>query len=335
MWRSLILASYLAFPSTNSSPWVGDESSAEERPSQGSSTQLSMESVSVIDAPWNVPLKTAGGTQLWTDCVWRQGYRLQRNALTGHWRLIDSSDIRRAWGSREHCQKTLDKCMPQPSDSSPKHYVILLHGLMRTSHSMTSLAESLQAAGDYEAVSLTYASTRESIASHAAAVREVMEGLPANASFSFVGHSMGNIVIRCLIGDLQRDGDPQNILPRCRSMVMLGPPNQGASIARCLAPTKVFGWVTGPGGMELGANWGSICERLATPPFPFMIIAGETKVAGIDNPLVEGKGDFVVSLDEAKLEGAERIETVPVLHSFLMQDPLCVAKTVEYITSQK
>lgn len=335
MWRSLILAGFLAFQSSVAFPWVGDESLAEEPTSQGAITQLSTESVPVIEAPWNVPLKTAGGTQLWTDHVWRQGHRVQRNALTGHWRLIDADDIRRAWGTREQCQRTLDERVPQSPDSAPKHYVILLHGLMRTSHSMSSLAESLQAAGDFEAVSLTYASTRESIASHAAAVREVMEGLPANASFSFVGHSMGNIVTRCLIGDLERDGDPQNILPRCRSMVMLGPPNQGASIARCLAPTKVFGWVTGPGGMELGANWNSISERLATPPFPFIIVAGETQVAGIDNPLIEGKGDFVVSLDEARLDGAERIETVPVLHSFLMQDPVCVAKSVEYISSKK
>jgi pimeloyl-ACP methyl ester carboxylesterase len=316
MWRNLYLASCLAIESASCFVVARVDLRAGEPLVQSSDVQPKTESASVIDAPWNVPLKTAGGTQLWTDHVWRNGYRIQRNALTSHWRLIDPKDVRRAWGSREHCLKTLDELSPITPETGPKHYVILLHGLMRTSHSMSLLAESLQATGDYEAVSLTYASSRESIASHAAAVREVIEALPADASFSFVGHSMGNIVTRCLIGDLQRDGDPKRILPRCRSMVMLGPPNQGASIARCLAPTKVFGWVTGPGGMELGANWNTISDRLATPPFPFMIIAGETKVAGVDNPLVEGKGDFVVSLDEARLDSAERIETVPVLHSF-------------------
>ncbi len=200
---------------------------------------------------------------------------------------------------------------------------------------MSGLAKALEATGHYHAVPLTYASTRASIADHAAAVREVIESLPSDATFSFVGHSMGNIVTRHLIGDLERDGDPHHILPRCESMVMLGPPNQGASIARALAPTRVFGWVTGAGGMELGTHWETLENRLGTPPFPFLIVAGEKTVAGFENPLVAGKGDFIVSLEEARLDGAERIETVPVLHSYLMSDPICIKKTVAYFESKQ
>ena len=73
-----------------------------------------------------------------------------------------------------------------------------------------------------------------------------MEGMPDETEFSFVGHSMGGIVVRHLVGDLQRD-DPGDLLKRCRSLVMLGPPNQGASIARRLARTGVFGLVSGKG----------------------------------------------------------------------------------------
>lgn len=87
--------------------------------------------------------------------------------------------------------------------------------------------------------------------------------------------------------------------------------------------------------MELGRNWDDIRNRLATPSFPFLIVAGETQVAGIENPLVDGKSDFVVSLEEATLEGAERVETVPILHSFLMSDPCCIEKTVQYLESKR
>ncbi len=297
-------------------------------------TDSEAESMLMSTAPWNLPTKTAGGIQLWTDHVWRNGNRIQRNVVTGHWRLIDQADVRRAWGTREQCQEVLDERVPPtPSIKTNQHYIILLHGLMRTSHSMSALEQALLSAGDYQVVRLTYASTRESIAQHAAAVREVLEGLPDDATFSFVGHSMGNIVTRCMIGDVQRHGDPHHLLNRCRSMVMLGPPNQGAAIARCLARTKVFGWVAGPGGMELGANWDEFCEQLATPPFPFLIVAGDITVAGYRNPLVGGESDFIVSLEEATLEGAERIEKVPVLHSFLMQDPKCIEETVRFIQS--
>jgi hypothetical protein len=114
-------------------------------------------------------------------------------------------------------------------------------------------------------------------------------------------------------------------------MVMLGPPNQGATIARRLGPTGVFGWITGAGGLELGPEWEKLKNNLATPAFPFAIIAGDVSAQVIQNPLTDGSGDFVVSVEEAKLEGSEWLRTVPVLHSFLMDDPKVQAWTIEFL----
>ena len=141
---------------------------------------------------------------------------------------------------------------------------------------------------------------------------------------------MGNIVVRHLIGRLQHD-DPHHLLDRCHSMVMLGPPNQGAAISRLLAPTGLYGWLTGQGGLELGPQWETFVTELATPPFPFMIIAGDVSGLPITNPLVDGSSDFVVSVDEAKLDGSESLEIVPVLHSFLMNDDKSVEMTVKFL----
>ena len=284
----------------------------------------------------NVPLKTAGGAQLWTDHVWRGGYRIQQHALTGHWRLVDANDVRRGWGTRELCEKTLDQLLPPPEPTTPpRHVVVLLHGLMRTHHSMKSLSESLQQAGFEDIVRFSYASTRTSITDHAAALRDVLNGFPPQTRFSFVGHSMGNIVVRRLIGELQSDGDPTQLLPRCQSMVMLGPPNQGAAIARRLAPTGLFGLVTGKGGLELGREWEDFVKKLAIPPFPFAIVAGDLSESPIQNPLIDGSGDFVVSLDEAKLERAEAFHKVPALHSFLMSDDAAKELTVEFLIAHR
>ena len=115
---------------------------------------------------------------------------------------------------------------------------------------------------------------------------------------------------------------------------MLGPPNQGAAIARRMAPTKLYGWITGTGGLELGPEWEAFSERLSTPSFPFLIIAGDVSDRTVQNPLVDGAGDFVVSLEEASLDGAEGIETVPLLHSFLMDDADVTQRVVEYIESK-
>ena len=285
----------------------------------------------------NLPLKTIGGTQFWTDHRYRDGYRIQQNSLTGHWRLLDPNDVRRAWGTHESCEEALDQVRPRQFDAAPRHLTVLLHGLMRTHHGMKPLAEALTApdengvAACEETILFAYASSRRSIGDHASALRELLEDLPAETEFSFVGHSMGNIVVRRLIGDLQRDGDPQHILPRCRSMVMLGPPNQGAAIARRLSVTGLFGFVTGPGGLELGPAWETFVTRLATPPFPFAIVAGDVSDNLIQNPLVDGAGDFIVSVEETKLEGADKVVTFPALHSLMMSNEAVIAWTVDYI----
>ncbi len=284
----------------------------------------------------NLALKTGGGIQLWTDHLYRGGYRIQQNALTGHWRLLDADDVRQTWGSFDHCQSVLDELQPKPSESEPpRHVVVVLHGLMRTHHSMKSLQGKLAEQTGREVIRFAYASTRSSIADHAAALRQVLEGFPPQTQFSFVGHSMGNIVVRYLIGELQRDGDASGLLDRCKSMVMFGPPNQGAAIARRLAPTGVFGIVTGKGGMELGPQWEDFVQHLARPPFPFAIIAGDLSENRIQNPLVPGSGDYIVSVEEARLDGAELFETVPVIHSLLMNDETVTKMTVDFLQSHR
>jgi len=272
---------------------------------------------------FNLPIKTAGGVQFWTDCRNRGGYRVQHNSLTGHWRLLDPGDVRRAWGTKPQCLLELERYAPhsQMVVDPPQHVVVLLHGLMRTHHSMSQLATALDQANFDNTLVFSYASTRQSIGENAAALREILDDLPASTTFSFIGHSMGNIVVRHLIGDLQTGDDQPGLLGRMRAMVMLGPPNQGAAIARRLAKTGVFGLVAGKGGMELGPEFEELQKKLATPPFPFAIIAGDVSDRPVQNPLVDGAGDFVVSLKEAQLDGAEEIKSLPNLHSFLMDDP--------------
>lgn len=270
----------------------------------------------------NVAMKTRGGTQLWTDYQHQDGFRIQRNALTGHWRLLDPKDVRRAWGTRQNCESELLGLLPPVAADAepPERYVVLLHGLMRSHHSMKSLGNTLDSQDCGKVIRFSYASTRSSISDHAAALQEVLLGLPEDAEIAFVGHSMGNIVVRHLIGDLQAQGDPEGVLGRCCCMVMLGPPNQGAAIARRLAPTGLFGMVTGQGGLELGPKWNELVTNLAVPPFPFAIIAGDLSQKPVKNPLVDGSSDFVVSLEETQLDGHVSFTTVPVLHSFLMDD---------------
>lgn len=280
----------------------------------------------------NIPMQTFGGLQLWTDYAYQNGYRIQCNALTKHWRLLDARDVRHAWGTRQQCETALKNIFDGSAPkASPDHCVVLIHGLMRTRNSMQPLEEVLANLCGSEIILFSYASSRDSIGQHAEALREFLESLPPKQTISFVGHSMGNIVVRHLIADLMKDEKGKALLSRFKKMVMLGPPNQGAAIARRFASLGLLEVVAGRGAMELGPEWGTLMQNLAVPPFPFMIIAGELGEKSIQNPLLKNESDFVVEVDEAKLDGSDVFKTVPVLHSFLMQDAAVQKMVAEYV----
>ncbi len=273
------------------------------------------------DAAFNLPninAPTLGGTQFWTSHTWRDGWRIQQNSVTGHWRLVDAENIRHAWGNRSACEDKLNELLPKSTWQAP-HVVIYLHGLVRSSRSMHSIGDFVTEKLHWPAIYFEYASSRSSISDHAQALREFIACVPADSKLSFVGHSMGNIVLRHTIGDLITAKD-QASLDRFHRIVMLGPPNQGATIARQLSKTKVFGFVAGPAGLELGPNWQQFESKLAVPPCPFAVVAGKLPEHAIANPLVDAESDFVVSVDETKLEGMADFAEVPQLHSFLMDD---------------
>ena len=280
----------------------------------------------------NLPFPTLGGKQFWTDRRWRAGWRIQQNAVSGHFRLISPANLRFAWGNLSACEKSLNEHVPS-SEFKASTAVILLHGLSRSTSSMVGLGKAIDREADCQVVYFEYASTRASIAHHAAALREVVSSLPKGKQICFVGHSMGNIVVRHAIADWQRTKDQQT-LDRLGSVVMLGPPNQGASIARELGKLGLFKVITGDGGMELGPGWAGLEQHLAVPPCPFGIVAGRLP-SYISNPLVGEEGDFVVGVEEARLEGAADFLEVPRMHSFLMDDPEVQRATIHFLHSHR
>jgi hypothetical protein len=189
--------------------------------------------------------------------------------------------------------------------------------------------ESPQDSPKIACVSMAYASTRESIESHSAALRELVENLPGRPKLSFVGHSLGNIVVRHAIGHWQRE--QSEVLGRLDRVVMLGPPNQGSSLAKQLSRLKLFETITGSTGRHLGDAWEKIQSELATPPCPFAIVIGDISNSRIQNPFLDGPSDGIVTVEEAKLDGAAEIRTFPVLHSFLMSDQATVQAAVSFL----
>ena len=264
----------------------------------------------VLAGSGGIAVKTLGGRQFWGDVSFFRGWRVQQNIVTGHFRLLDARDCRRAWGSRRECENHLG-VVRQQNASMTGHAVVLLHGLFRSSKSMARIGRRLQADGLF-VVPFDYPSTRAGLGACAAFLEQVVRSLEGVERISFVGHSMGGLVVRRWMADF---GDERV----CR-LVMLGTPNRGAEIAERLRRFMVARMVAGHALCDLVPGPGSEIQKLPIPSVPFAVIAGARGCSSGFNPLVSGDDDGVVAVESAQLEGAEVSLQVPVLHSFLPFD---------------
>ncbi|MGA2062326.1 MAG: alpha/beta hydrolase [Thermoguttaceae bacterium] len=309
-------------------------------------------------------MPTMGGKQFWSDELFFHKWRIQRNVFTGHYRLLDAQDRRHASGTYEQCREALDDIKIKQGLAPMKgKAVIVLHGLFRSRNSMDSLCDYLAEQGGYEVFNMTYPSTRDDIGEHARSLGHVIDNLDGVEEVNFVGHSMGNIVIRYYFGDLrrqeaennqssigpenawedkQRKGDSPIFVdtkigtvpkkrPAFHRFVMLAPPNHEAQMATAFGDNIVFKTVSGQSGQQLGRQWKELERNLAAPDCEFGIIAGGKNNDKGYNPLLSGDNDGTISVETAKLPGASDFIVLPVLHTFIMNDAKVQELTLQYL----
>ena len=251
------------------------------------------------------------GTQLWADIRWRDGWRVQRRWDGQASRLLNPGGriVRR--GSLPECECALE--VASPAGAPADHLVILLHGLGRTRRSLARLDRGLVEAG-FTTARLDYPSTRKPIQEHAVTVAELLDHLPTPRKLSFASHSLGGLIVRQL---LNYDSAWRASIER---IVMVAPPNQGASLAASLDKGNVMRGILGP-------SFGQIAEGFATtlpvPEVPVAIFAGD--VAGVP-------GDGLVSVEETRLEGSSEHHIVPAIHTFLMNHPAVIRGAISFLT---
>ena len=268
--------------------------------------------------------KTAGGKQFWGDVHYFHGYRIQRNVITGHFRLLDPKNYRLTFGRFESCLTKL-KAIAQKKQLGPMRgkVVIMIHGIGRSVKTFSKAKDAFSKAG-YHPILFSYPSTRMSIVKSAKYLKLVIQSLQGVEEIHFLTHSMGGLLVRAYLLDPNKD-------PRISRMVMVATPNQGAILADQVKNWKIFQVFWGPAGQQLGTSADNFISKLPVPPFEFGIIAGGRGNNKGYNPIIPGDDDGVVGVENTKLNGAADFNCIRSIHTTICSHPDVISQAIRFL----
>ena len=194
--------------------------------------------------------------------------------------------------------------------------ILLIHGLSRTPLSLLGLEWYLQQFG-WATEQFGYLAVAETFDRIVERLRIRLQTLGSQGSYGIVAHSLGGLLTRAALG-LSSINSPKHI-------VMLGTPNQPPRLAPYAWQLPPFRWWTG----QCGLNLTNPHFFISLPEInsPYTIVAGTGGPRGFWSPFGDEPNDGIVALNETRLSHQDRIVQLPVLHTFMMNNPT-VQKTV-------
>ncbi len=211
-----------------------------------------------------------------------------------------------------------------------REIVVLLHGLARSSRAMRPMARALEQAG-YSIFNIDYPSRKYPIEELTLQVFTPLEPLLKNPACNvhFVTHSMGGILLRYYRHAMMQR-HPETLLPGFGRAVMLSPPSQGSEVVDRLGGLRIFQWINGPAGAQLGTGQGgneSLPKQMGPADFEVGVIMGDRSINPLLSRLIPGPDDGKVSVERAKLEGMRDFIVMPYSHPFIMRRAAVIEQT--------
>lgn len=201
--------------------------------------------------------------------------------------------------------------------------VVLLHGLIRSSASMHKMKVALQEEG-YRVVNQNYASTKSSVAVLAqSTIADALTHCKNTESVNFVTHSLGGILVRYY--------NKHNIIENLGRVVMLGPPNQGSEVVDKLGGWRLFQWLNGPAGSELGTAATDMPKSLGDVNFDLGVVAGNYSINLLLSRILPGPDDGKVTVKNTKIGGMNDHIIMPVTHPFIMKNKKVIQQTIFFL----
>jgi hypothetical protein len=214
--------------------------------------------------------------------------------------------------------------------AAERQCVILLHGLGRTHHSMSSIESKLKRQ-NYFVVNEDYPSTKKSIRTLANQYIPLMVDrclINHSDQINFVTHSLGGILLREYLKDHE--------ISQLSHIVMLAPPNHGSQLADLLHNNWLYKYITGPSGQELTSYKLSAPNTLNyLDQYQLGIIAGNYSLIPFSNFIFHEENDGKVAVSSTKLKEMKDFIVLPVGHTFMMNDSLVQQQILNFLNNGK
>jgi len=210
-----------------------------------------------------------------------------------------------------------------------KDYVVLLHGLGRTSKSLSKMEHCLKAEG-YDVINIDYPSREYDIPTLSEKfIKKEMEShcTDKKKKINFVTHSMGGIIVRYYIKAFK----PKNI----GRIVMISPPNQGSEVVDFLENSRIVKGIMGPAFEQLGTAPSDFVNTLGDAESEIGVITGKSSINWINSLIIPGEDDGKVSVERSKLKNMKDFLVVKRTHPFIMRADEVIRATVNFLKSGK
>ncbi len=265
--------------------------------------------------------RTLGGLLLWRDVAVAHGWRVQVQVRTHKARLLDPDNRCIAAGTLADCRAEFHAAIA--GLPLRRAVTVVLHPMAGGRYWMRPTERLLQGIGQHTE-SFGYASLVEPVATHAAALSAIIDSWQDVTDIALVTLSLGGVVVAHMLAS--QPAWRQRIT--LRAVVMMGPPAQGAALARI--------GITLPGTQRL---LGPALATLAAAPMPtaglqntpVLIIAGRL---GLPNPLIEGDSDGIVGVSETRIDVPHSHLVVRASHAGLQRNRAAQAALKEFIATR-
>lgn len=185
--------------------------------------------------------------------------------------------------------------------------MVLIHGMGRTPLSMMRLRRRLRRAG-HDPVLFGYSPTFETLQGAAARLVKLIDRRIDTASYALVGHSLGTVIIRTALGQLE------GRMPA--ACFFLAPPMVACRAARFFSRYRLYRLLTGEMGRLLAVD--EFMRQLPMPPTFTRIYAGVGGPRAAWLPFGMEANDGILGVSEATGGFEASAVEVPSLHTFIM-----------------